>query len=258
MVRFLSIDISLIVFLAIAVLNGCSVDVEKEMAAIDARRKAARSLAKEESPKVASLKENVVEAVPAETVPAEAVPAQVDSVKEDGESQVFEDSIPVDSVKDEFRRDDVDLVNLGSLIDSVVESSEKVSPEKTVQKIKGLVNVPLKSDMSFSSATSSSIVVRTIRTKTPGLRHIYVKCLNDNPDGFEGTVALTLTIEPNGTISDIYIKFSTTNFEEFDEQIRDAVGRWKFDFKNKAANEKAPDSSVTVTVPFDFYLKLVD
>jgi len=235
MVRFLSKDVCMLILLAVAVLNGCSVDVEKEMAAIDARKRAARSLAQEASLKVEAPKEDV----------AEVVPTEVDSVEGDDEFQVP-------------GRDDVDLVDLESLVDSVDASSEKVNPEKTVQKIKGLVNVPRKSDMSFSSATSSNVVVRTIRTKTPALRPIYVKSLRNNPVDFEGTVALTLTVEPDGIISDIYVKFSTTNFEEFDELIKEAVGRWKFDFKNKMINEKVPNSSVTVTVPFDFYLKRID
>lgn len=111
-------------------------------------------------------------------------------------------------------------------------------------KARGHVKVPQKSEIEIVGGghAETDLILRVLKQRTPGLRHIYNKHLKKNP-GFNGKVVLDLTITSDGSISSAVIKSSTTNYDEFDKDVRTLVSRWKF---QKSAGE------ATVTVPFVF------
>ena len=98
-------------------------------------------------------------------------------------------------------------------------------------------------DISNPGDRSAADIMRVIRQRTPGLRHIYEKCLKKKP-GFAGKVTLRFVIAPGGEIIGIETVSSTTGFREFDSEIKNAVSRWTFP-KSKGGN-------TVVTVPFTF------
>ena len=112
-------------------------------------------------------------------------------------------------------------------------------------KAKGSIRTPSERDIEISAEGSRSAadIMKVVRQRTPGLRHVYNKFLKKKP-GFQGKVALKFTIDPSGVIISISIAASTTGYSEFDNEIKSAVSRWKFS-KMNAGN-------TTVTVPFTF------
>ncbi len=113
-------------------------------------------------------------------------------------------------------------------------------------KAKGSVKTPSEHNIEFKSENetrSATDIMKVIRQRTPGLRHIYSKFLKMKP-GFKGTVTLRFSIAPNGSILKIFIASSTTGFREFDEEIRSAVSRWKF--------HKIQTGKALATIPFTF------
>ncbi len=94
-----------------------------------------------------------------------------------------------------------------------------------------------------NSSRSASDIMKVVRQRTPGLRHVYNKYLKKNP-GFQGKVTLSFTISPGGEVITIAIVSSTTGYSEFDNEVKKAVSRWTFS-KVKAGN-------TTVTIPFTF------
>lgn len=90
---------------------------------------------------------------------------------------------------------------------------------------------------------SASDVMKVVRNRTPGLRHIYNKYLKKNP-GFQGKVTLRFTIAPGGEVIGNTIVSSTTGYSEFDNEIKNAVSRWMFN--------KIKSGNTTVTIPFTF------
>ena len=111
-------------------------------------------------------------------------------------------------------------------------------------KAKGSVKIPSESDIDIvSSSRSSADIMKAVRQRTPGLRHIYNKFLKHKP-GFQGRVTLKFTIAPGGEVISISIASSTTGFSEFDGEIKTAVSRWKFG--------KVESGNTTVKIPFTF------
>lgn len=113
-------------------------------------------------------------------------------------------------------------------------------------KAKGSVRAPSEKDIDMGSgggSRSQAEIMAVVRSRMPGLRHIYNKHLKERP-GFSGKVTMTFTIAPGGDIISIRIASSTTGFDAFDEKIQGAVSAWKFKVI-KAGN-------VTVTLPFSF------
>jgi len=90
---------------------------------------------------------------------------------------------------------------------------------------------------------SAADIMRVVRGRTPGLRHIYTRYLKQKP-GFSGKVTLTFTISPGGQIVKINIRSSTTDFSNFDREILTQVKRWTF--------KKIKSGNTTVTIPFTF------
>lgn len=112
-------------------------------------------------------------------------------------------------------------------------------------KKKGSVKTPSERDINIAGGESRSAAdfMKVVRQRTPGLRHIYIKFLKKKP-GFQGKVTLKFTIDPGGEIISISIASSTTGYGEFDDEIKNAVSRWKF--------SKVKSGNTTVTIPFTF------
>ena len=110
----------------------------------------------------------------------------------------------------------------------------------------GNMKTPKESDIEWGSGPSSrsaTDIMKVVRQRTPGLRHIYNKHLKKKP-GFQGKVTLKFTIAPGGEVINISLVSSTTDYSEFDNEIKTAVGRWTF--------SKVKSGNTTVTIPFTF------
>ena len=113
-------------------------------------------------------------------------------------------------------------------------------------KAKGSIKTPSERDIDMGAgggSRSAADIMKVVRQRTPGLRHIYNKFLKKKP-GFQGKVTLKFTIAPGGEIISISIASSTTGFGEFDGEVKTAVSRWKF--------SKVKSGNTTVTIPFTF------
>ena len=111
-------------------------------------------------------------------------------------------------------------------------------------KAKGSIKTPSMRDIDMGAgggSRSAADIMKVVRQRTPGLRHIYNKCLKKKP-GFQGKVTLKFTIAPGGEVISISIASSTTGYGEFDGEIKNAVSRWKF--------SKVKSGNTTVTIPF--------
>ena len=113
-------------------------------------------------------------------------------------------------------------------------------------KAKGSIKTPSMRDIDMGAgggSRSAADIMKVVRQRTPGLRHIYNKCLKKKP-GFQGKVTLKFTIAPGGEIISISTVSSTTGFPEFDSEVKNAVSRWTF--------SKVKSGNTTVTIPFTF------
>ena len=113
-------------------------------------------------------------------------------------------------------------------------------------KAKGSIKTPSMRDIDMGAgggSRSAADIMKVVRQRTPGLRHIYNKMLKKKP-GFQGKVTLKFTIAPGGEIISISTVSSTTGFAEFDSEIKNAVSRWTF--------SKVKSGNTTVTIPFTF------
>jgi len=113
-------------------------------------------------------------------------------------------------------------------------------------KAKGSIRTPSERDIDMGAgggSRSAADIMKVVRQRTPGLRHIYNKFLKKKP-GFQGKVTLKFTIAPGGEIISISIASSTTGYGEFDSEVKTAVSRWKF--------SKVKSGNTTVTIPFTF------
>ncbi|WP_290764128.1 AgmX/PglI C-terminal domain-containing protein [Fibrobacter sp. UBA4297] len=112
---------------------------------------------------------------------------------------------------------------------------------------RGSVKIPPVREIDFkyekNGSRTASDIMKTIRLRTPGLRHIYRKHLKKMP-GFQGQITLKFTIISSGEISDISIVSSTTQNREFDTGIQQYVSRWMF--------HKIKSGKTTVTIPLIF------
>ena len=110
-------------------------------------------------------------------------------------------------------------------------------------KANGTIRTPSERDLDIVGSRSAADIMKVVRQRTPGLRHIYNKFLKKKP-GFQGKVTLKFTIAPGGEIISISIASSTTGYGEFDGEVKNAVSRWKF--------SKVKSGNTTVTIPFTF------
>ena len=113
-------------------------------------------------------------------------------------------------------------------------------------KAMGNIKPPKDNEIEWGSgpaSRSAADIMKVVRQRTPGLRHVYNKHLKKVP-GFQGKVTLKFTIAPGGEIISIATVSSTTGNSEFDNEIKNTVGRWKF--------SKVKSGNTTVTIPFTF------
>lgn len=113
-------------------------------------------------------------------------------------------------------------------------------------KAKGTIKIPSARDIVVKSENDvrpASDIMKVVRQRTPGLRHIYNKFLKQKP-GFDGVVTLKFSIAPSGEVLKIKIDDSTTGYGEFDGEVKKAVSRWKFG--------KVKSGKTLVTIPFTF------
>ena len=121
-------------------------------------------------------------------------------------------------------------------------------PAGTIKTQAKMKNMPIPKmneiDMGSTGASrSASEIMKVVKQRTPGLRHIYNTHLKKKP-GFQGKVTLKLTIAPGGEIISIAVANSTTGFTEFDNAVKSAVSKWTFN--------KIKSGNTTVTIPFTF------
>lgn len=70
--------------------------------------------------------------------------------------------------------------------------------------------------------------LKVARQRTGGLRHVYNKFLKKKADTFAGEITLKLIIDEVGSVKKIQIVSSTTDYTEFDEEIKTLLSRWIF------------------------------
>lgn len=112
-------------------------------------------------------------------------------------------------------------------------------------KAKGSIKTPSERDIDVGSGGSRSAaeIMKVVRQRNSGLRHIYNKFLKKKP-GFSGKVTLKFTIAPDGEVISISVASSNTGYAEFDGEIKTAVSRWKFN--------RVKSGNTTVKIPFTF------
>lgn len=113
-------------------------------------------------------------------------------------------------------------------------------------KARGKIKPPSARDIDMGAgggSRSASEVMRVVRARTPGLRHVYNKHLKTKP-GFAGKVTFKFTIAPGGNIISISIVSSTTGYSAFDGALKSKIKRWKW--------KKIKSGNTTVTIPFTF------
>ncbi len=137
----------------------------------------------------------------------------------------------------------------------------RVEPLKylIINKAKGTVSAPTIDELKLAGGVGhdKDSVLKVIRQRTPGLRHIYNKhlranhrkaCLKNNqehlnPD-FNGMIAFKLDINADGSVQKIEIQSSNTGNKDFDDEAKRALSQWRF------PNLK---SSVVATFPITFF-----
>ena len=108
-------------------------------------------------------------------------------------------------------------------------------------KTKCPVQVPKETDIVVVERSDLDVhyAWKEFRRRSPGLRHIYNKYLKKRPE-FSGTVLLKLKVDELGAVENIVVESSTTGYDEFDEDVRRAVSRWKFEKKKTRGTYKVP------------------
>ncbi|WP_405327519.1 AgmX/PglI C-terminal domain-containing protein [Fibrobacter sp.] len=133
------------------------------------------------------------------------------------------------------------------------------SPAELITRANSSVNAPTVDELKISNGIiyDKASILKVIRQRTPGLRHIYNKHLNRNraiscqknnqddvdPD-FSGTIIFQLNIGLDGFVLKIEIQSSNTGNKDFDDDIKIALSRWYF--------PKLKSSDI-VTFPITFF-----
>ncbi len=130
-----------------------------------------------------------------------------------------------------------------------------------IRKTNGAVSAPTGDELKLASGVEDvkTQILKVIRQRTPGLRHIYNKhlrknrakaCLknyqdNSKPD-FNGMIVFKLNVNADGSAQKVEIQSSNTGNKNFDDEVKRALNRWKYP-KLK--------SSEVVTFPITFFEK---
>jgi TonB family protein len=91
---------------------------------------------------------------------------------------------------------------------------------------------------------SSESILREVRARSPGLRHLYNSHLKRTP-GLGGKITLRFAISPSGIVVDAAMVSGTTGSAAFEEEVLRQVRTWKF-------GPIAAQGNDIVTVPFNF------
>lgn len=97
-------------------------------------------------------------------------------------------------------------------------------------------------DKGAEGVRTSGDIMAVVHLRLKELRLVYNEHLKKRK--FQGRVVLKFTIAPDGKVISISIESSTTGYDKFDEQIKDAVASWEFN--------KVTSGNTTVTIPFTF------
>ena len=128
-----------------------------------------------------------------------------------------------------------------------------------IRKAKCAVSNPTDDELKLTNEAEhdKALILKVIRQRTPGLRHIYNKhlmvnhrkaYLKNNQDkvnpNFNGTIVFQLNIDADGFVQKVEIQSSNTGNKDFDDEVKRALSHWKFP-KLK--------SSVVATFPITFF-----
>ncbi|MBR2089734.1 MAG: AgmX/PglI C-terminal domain-containing protein [Fibrobacter sp.] len=128
-----------------------------------------------------------------------------------------------------------------------------------IRKPNGAVSAPTSDEMKSAGGDEhdKDSILKDIRQRTPGLRHIYNKHLkknrakaylknnqdNVNPN-FNGMIVFKLNVNADGSAQKVEIQSSNTGNKDFDDEVKRALSHWKFPKMN---------SSVVATFPITFF-----
>ena len=129
-----------------------------------------------------------------------------------------------------------------------------VIDEKYLQgRARGVAKAPTYEELSVAGGVDAdkALILKIIRLRIPGLRHIYNKHLKRNPS-FSGTIVFRLNINAGGAVQKVQIHSTTTGNTDFDEKVQKAVGRWNFQNMNSGVVAKL-NTDVVATFPIRFY-----
>ena len=142
----------------------------------------------------------------------------------------------------------------------VIHDFREVPLKKSIKrKTNGAVSAPTGDELKLADGVGhdKDSVLKVLRQRTPGLRHIYNKhlrknrakaCLKNSQDNFNpvfnGMVVFKLNINADGSVQKIEIQSSNTGNKDFDDEVKRALSRWKFLKMN---------SSEVVTFPLVFF-----
>lgn len=131
--------------------------------------------------------------------------------------------------------------------------------EYSIRKSNGAVSAPKDDELKLVNGAEhdKAPILKVIRQRTPGLRHIYNKhlkknrvkaCLKNNHDDikpdFNGMIVFKLNVNADGSVQKAEIQSSNTGNKDFDDEVKRALSHWKFP-KLK--------SSEVVTFPLVFF-----
>ena len=129
----------------------------------------------------------------------------------------------------------------------------------SIRKSNGAVSAPTDDELKLVNGAEhdKAPILKVIRQRTPGLRHIYNKhlkknrvkaCLKNNHDDikpdFNGMIVFKLNVNADGSVQKAEIQSSNTGNKDFDDEVKRALSHWKFP-KLK--------SSEVVTFPLVFF-----
>ena len=129
-----------------------------------------------------------------------------------------------------------------------------VIDEKYLQgRARGVAKAPTYEELSVAGGVDAdkALILKIIRLRIPGLRHIYNKHLKRNPS-FSGTIVFRLNINAGGAVQKVQIDSTTTGNTDFDEEVQKVVGRWNFQNMNSGVVAKL-NTDVVATFPIRFY-----
>ena len=144
----------------------------------------------------------------------------------------------------------------------IVQDFREVPLKRSIiRKPNGAVSAPTSDEMKSTGGDEhdKDSILKVIRQRTPGLRHIYNKHLkknrakaylknnqdNVNPN-FNGMIVFKLNVNADGSAQKVEIQSSNTGNKNFDDEVKRAISRWIFP-KLKSGD--------VVTFPITFFEK---